>query len=120
MNQKSSLNTNIHSMRQVIINVTSFNFRRIENIWLCSVLFIGNELLTRQDTIIFQEVDDKTLNFLGNIKVVKGAFYDNNDSLLVSSQCLLSSGYTDKGVGVLLGLSGVRKSDNLESVKITR
>lgn len=105
-------------MRQIIINVQRFNYRQIENIWLCSVLFIGNDICTRNDIVIIQEVDDNTFQLTGNIIVLKGRFINTNDDLLVSSQCLLSSGYTVKGVGVLLGLSGVRKVDNLDSVKI--
>lgn len=107
-------------MRQFIIDVPSFNYRQIQNMWLCRMIFIGNEICSESDSIIIQEIDDNTLSVTGNIKIVKGTFNDNDNSLLTPSKCLLSSGYTHEGVGVLLGLSGVRKSDNLECVKITR
>lgn len=87
---------------------------------LCSyrqreVIAIGDQFIHETQSIIFEEFFKSPEDLTCNILILNGAWKDLQYTAIIGTMSLFLVGYTLEGVRVPLGLSGVRKSDNIET-----
>ena len=101
-------------MERIIVRVSEEQFTYLMKFRDCKVIFMNNEYVKEDISIIFQKYNYNVSIGLGESKIVNGCVSIDSSLLVCSDQVFRMAGKTLDDKSVVLGLSGVRFSDKLE------